>query len=329
MRYRFDLPACLALLTIVACGEGSVAPSGGSGDELASRFEQLADSVDGEGYSPTAEALRHAAEIVRLAGGATPVTLTIDGQSRAFVAVAEQLDFPRIECTWPGGDGGTPVDSVATGPLPEPGPPGEPPECEEVGVYSMRTLIAWEPEEMAEVVRIVADPGNTAVAGVPDVMTGLPAGSAGGDDGEVPPSPGDSALSGPGFIGEYLERDVGNWWAVEGTGSNSLESSSGACTEDETTFQWARFSCRGARYRFDFDMRVARMSYDPATGWKPGEAGPHDPPETREIALASTEIAGVRLEVIEWAPPPIPPVDPAPPPPPPVDSSGVSPGGTT
>ena len=43
------------------------------GDEIAARFEELADSVGGEGWSPTAEALRHA-EIVRLAGGATPVT---------------------------------------------------------------------------------------------------------------------------------------------------------------------------------------------------------------------------------------------------------------
>ena len=31
-----------------------------------------------------------------------------------------------------------------------------PPECHEEGTFSMRTLIAWEPEHMAEVVRIVA-----------------------------------------------------------------------------------------------------------------------------------------------------------------------------
>jgi hypothetical protein len=37
----------------------------------------------------------------------------------------------------------------------------------------MRTLIAWEPEQMAEVGRLVADEGRGRVApGVPDAMAG-------------------------------------------------------------------------------------------------------------------------------------------------------------
>src|SRR3954451_5885667 len=92
-----------ALLVAQGCSDGSTGPAGDNdGKRLASQFEHLADSVDGAGYSPTAEALRHAAEIVRLTGHATPVTLTIDGASRSFLAVTEQLDFPNLQCTWPG-----------------------------------------------------------------------------------------------------------------------------------------------------------------------------------------------------------------------------------
>src|SRR6185503_11853522 len=111
-----------ALAGAVGCGDGGSGPSGGGGDEgarLATQFEELADSVDGAGYSPTAEALRHAAEIVRLTGHATPVTLTIDGADRRFLAVAEQIDFPQLQCWWPadggggsGGGGAPPPDTV-------------------------------------------------------------------------------------------------------------------------------------------------------------------------------------------------------------------------
>ncbi len=337
MRYRPMLSACTVFAAVLGCGDGAVNP--GDGDEgrgLAARFEQLADSVEGEGegYSPTAEALRHAAEIVRLAGHATPVTLTVDGGDRSFLAVAEQLDFPNLQCTWPGDTGVVVPDDSIVGPPPEPSRPEDAPgECEEVGIYSMRTLIAWEPENMAEVVRIVADLGSTEVQqGVPDVMTGLPAGEATGADGETPPEPGDSAGGGgggggyPGFIGEYLVRDVGSWWAVEGSQTNALEGNAGSCTEDRATFDWAEFSCEAARFRFQFAMRVDAARYDPATGWDPGaEPTPGGPEGSHELGLGSSEVAGVRLRVIAWTPPPLPPGEPRPEPPPPVDSTGVDP----
>jgi hypothetical protein len=331
--------ACTALVAMLGCGDGTVNPGdGGNGQELAANFEQLADSVDsaGEGYSPTAEALRHAAEIVRLAGGATPVTLTVDSVDRPFLAVAEQLDFPNLVCTWPGDTGVVvPGDSVLPVPDDSVGTTSDPSrledgtgECEEVGTYSMRTLIAWEPENMAEVVRIVADLGNTEVQqGVPDVMTALPTREATGADGETPPEPGDSAGGGvggyPGFIGEYLVRDVGSWWAVEGSQTNALEELAGSCTEDSVIFDWAEFSCVAARFRFEFSMRVEAARYDPSTGWNPdaepvegGAEGSH------QLALGSSEVAGVRLRVIAWLPPPLPPDEPMPP----IDTTGVTPG---
>jgi hypothetical protein len=335
MRYRSMLSACTVFVAALGCGDGAVNPGdGGDGQEMAARFEQLADSVEGEGegYSPTAEALRHAAEIVRLAGGATPVTLTVDGENRSFLAVAEQLDFPNLQCSWRGDTGVVvPGDSVV-GPTPEPTRPEDAPgECEEVGTYSMRTLIAWESDNLAEVVRVVADLGSTEVEkGVPDVMTGLPANDATGADGETPPEPGDSAGGGgggyPGFIGEYLVRDVGSWWAVEGSQTNALEGLAGSCTEDRATFDWAEFSCEAARFRFDFSMRVEAARYDPATGWDPGaEPTPGGSEGTHELTLGSSQVGGVRLRVIAWTPPPLPPGEPRPEPPPPVDSTGVSP----
>jgi hypothetical protein len=342
MRYRSRLATLVAAVGLASCSDGGTNPGdGGGGDETAARFEQLADSLEGEGWSPTAEALRHAAKIVRLAGGATPVTLTVDGEARAFQAVAEQIDFPQIACYSPDSTVAT-GDTVIGGPEPEPTPPDGEAGCEQVGTWSMRTLIAWEPEKMAEVVRIVADLGSTEVQpGVPDVMTGLPTSSGPRDDGEPPPATPDSAVGEfPGFIGEYLVDDVGIFFAIEGTQSNDLTGSAGSCTEDTVTLDWARFECQAGQFRFEFDMRVGMVRIDPLPSPAPGE-----PEESHDIAMSATDIHGVRLEVVEWTPP-VPPVDPppapppvdstppAPPPgpvdpppgPPPVDSTGVTPG---
>ncbi len=321
---------------VLACSDGGTGPAADNeGCRLAAQFDRLADSVDAGGYSPAAEALRHAAEIARLTGHASPVSLTIDGAARNFLAVAEQIDFPNLECSWPSDSGRIePGDTVvvppgdSTGVVPPDGgggggmtpdtvvlpPPGEPPpECHVMGTYSMRTLIAWEPEHMAEVVRIVADVGSNAVApGVPDVMTGLPS-TVATDPSGPPTAPPDSAPGGggggvggyPGFMGEYLVRDVGSWWAVEGDQSNDLISASGACTQDRATFDWAEFSCEAASFRFEFGMTVEPLRYE----------GSHT------LSLGSSSVDGVRLEVIAWTPPALPP-EPGPDPVP-VDSGVV------
>jgi hypothetical protein len=70
------------------------------------------------------------------------------------------------------------------------------------------------------------------------------------------------------------------------------------------TFDWARFDCRAARFRFEFDMRVEPLRIDPLPDPSGGPEGSHD------IALAATEIDGVPLDVVEWTPPAPPPVDP-------------------
>ena len=340
MRYRAARAGCAGLVVLAACSDAGMSPDPtGDASRAAARFEQLADSVEGAGYSPAAEALRHAAEIVRLTGRATPVTVTIDGTARSFLAVGEQLDFPNLQCSWPGDSGSVqPGDSVMPGDTmlttggalagdtaigPGPGPDPVPGECTVVDTSSMRTLIAWEPDRMDQVVRIVSDLGGTVVEPtVPDVMAGLPTprpdtapdgGGTGGGTG--------GGQTFPGFMGEYLVRDVGSWYAVEGTQSNALLELSGSCTSPRTTFDWAEFDCEAARLRFAFDMRVEPLRYVPLMG-TPAAAGPEG---SHTLGLSSSDVDGVRLTIRAWTPPPLPPPGEPPPPGPvgppiPVDS---------
>ena len=344
---------------VLGCGDGATGPrTDGDGRRLAAQFDRLADSVEAGGYSPAAEALRHAAEIVRLTGHATPVSVTIDGSARSFLAVAEQIDFPNLVCSWPSDSGWVPPPDTITVPPPEPGPPvppgdstgavppdgggggvtpadtafpapptRDPPECTVVGTYSMRTLIAWEPQNMAEVVRIVADVGsNGVVIGVPDVMTGLPSPEATDPSGTpTPPTQPDTAPSGggggggyPGFMGEYLVRDVGSWFAVKGSQANALEEIAGTCTDARATFDWAEFDCEAARLRFEFSMRAEPVHWERLTGMPDPPGGPEG---SHTLAMASSSVDGVRLIWVEWTPPPLPP-EPGPGPDPiPVDST--------
>jgi len=331
MRHRSILPMVGALLGALACGDSGTSPTPPTdAGRAAARFDQLADSVDSAGYSPAAEALRHAAQIVRLTGRATPVTVTIDGVPRAFLAVGEQIDFPNLTCSWPSdsgivvpGDSGTgvPGDSGVAAPPSASDPATDPrmPECTVLDTSSMRTLIAWEPDRMAEVVRIVSEPGSTAAEpSVPDVMAGLPTASP-----DSAPSGGGGGIAFPGFMGEYLVGDVGSWYAVEGSQSNALLELTGACTEPRATFDWAEFSCQAARLRFEFAMRVEPVRYEPLTG----RTSMGNPEGSHRISLAASDVDGVRLIVEAWTPPPLPPPGPPGPPGPPVpiDSTGVQP----
>jgi hypothetical protein len=332
-------------LLVVACGTACSSdstgprPDNGDGARLASQFERLADSVAAGGYSPTAEALRHAAEIVRLTGHGTAVTLSIDNRDREFLAVAEQIDFPNLICSWPGDSGVAPPPDSVSVPPPDsigipPFPPDTgvalppidsgatippdtghipvdsgvvrpPPECHPEGTHSMRTLIAWEPEHMAEVVRLVAYLGSSGVEpNVPDVMTGLP----GISDATSPTTPPDSGSGSggepggfPGFMGEYLVRDVGSWYASAGNQANDLVGGAGPCTADRATFDWAEFGCRAARFSFEFSMQVEPIKYGPATGDTVLVGGPEG---RHGLAMAASPIDGVRLTWISWTTPP-------------------------
>jgi len=165
----------LGTLALVACGDGGSSPGTDTGEGTAAAFDQIADSIAGGGDFAHADALRHAAVIVRFTGDPTPVTLTIGGEDRAFVAVAEELEYPNFVCS-AGADsgvaypdsGGVPRDSMSVPPAPP-----TPVICQPQGSTRMRTLIAWEPQHMNEVVRLVADEGRGDVMpGVPDPMAG-------------------------------------------------------------------------------------------------------------------------------------------------------------
>ncbi len=335
MRARMTMVAATVLVGLLACSDGA-APSGG-GDREAAMFDGIADSIAASGDGWRAEALRHAAELVRLTGEPTPVTLSVDGVSRTFHAVAEELDVPLMVCHWTADSGVVQPDSSRTPPDSMSAPPGGSgggsagsSSCEPEGSYRMRTLIAWEPEHMAEVVRLVADQGIGRVQPtVPDPMVGP--GYGGAPAGDNPTVPGDSIVTsppgnpGPGFMGEYLVRDEGIWWSVDGTQENALEREGGECTRPTAIFDWAEFSCEATRVRFQFTMTVQRFSVVPMEGWNPRDSVPPAPaPESKVITMEPASVAGARLTVLRWMMPPV-PVDPVPMPPVPVDSMPIPP----
>ena len=326
---HLSLPLGVALAAACSGDMGPGPADPGDGNRLASEFENLAGELGDSGATASANALYHAAQVVRLVGHATPITVTIDGVGHEWLAVAEQLDYPMIQCVWPEtggpgeGDGTVPPDSGSGGGSAGGGTGGSPgePECTETGTGSVRSIIAWEPEHMDEVVRMTAEPGSSEVkpAGVPDVMAGLPAPSDGSE-------PGDTAVTGGGtygFMGEYLKADGGIFWTVEGTQSNSREAGSGSCTESHVTFDWAEFDCEAARLRFEAEMRVEGGRMEPLTG-RPspdGTVGGGIDLETHTISLAATTVDGAVLTVVGWTAPtpePGPGPDPVP-----VDSTGA------
>jgi hypothetical protein len=134
----------------------------------------------------------------------------------------------------------------------------------------------------------------------------------------------------PGFMGEYLVDDDGMWFAVEGSQTNQLERSGGACTSDRATFDWAEFRCESARFSYEFRMRVEPLRFvgppvpEPDTlmtpdGSDPGAGAGSEGDHT--IAMVRSAVDGVRLNVVAWAPPP----EPVPGPPVPPDSAVVDP----
>ncbi|HKU63382.1 MAG TPA: hypothetical protein VJQ44_19430 [Gemmatimonadales bacterium] len=352
MRRPRQLSLPLALILAAACsndtGPGPSDP--GDGDRLAAEFENLAGELGDSGATASANALYHAAQLVRMVGHATPITVTIDGVTHDWLAVGEQLDYPLVECVWPvteapgegdappsGGEGATPPDSASGGGSAGGGTGGSPgePVCSETGTSSVRSIIAWEPEHMDEVVRMTAEPGSSEVkpAGVPDVMAGIPEPSGATE-------PGDTAITGGGtygFMGEYLKADGGIFWTVEGTQSNSRESGTGACTQAHVSFDWVEFDCDAARLRFQAEMRVEGGQIQPLTGrpasGESGSGGIADL-ETHTISIPATTVDGAVMTVVGWtAPTPQPgappepggPPEPGPGPDPiPVDSSSTN-----
>ena len=128
---------------------------------------------------------------------------------------------------------------------------------------------------MSEVVRLVADLGSGQVTPtVPDPM----AGPAYGGTPDTPPIPGDSTVTspppsvGPGFMGEYLVRDEGIWWSVDGSQENTLEHEGGDCTQQRVNFDYAEFSCEAIQLHFRFTMTVQRFNVLPMEGWNPRDS---------------------------------------------------------
>jgi hypothetical protein len=101
-----------------------------------------------------------------------------------------------------------------------------------------------------------------------------------------------------------------------------LEGITGTCTDDRATIDWAEFDCEAARVRFEFSMTVEPVNWERLTGVA---TIPSEPEGSHPLAMASSEVDGVRLTWVAWTPPPVPEPWPGPGPDPiPVDSSGVT-----
>ncbi len=254
------------------------------------------------GTLPPPRRSRHAAEIVRLTGHATPVDVTIDGAARSFLAVAEQIDYPNLVCSWPSDSGWA-----------EPGDPGEWPPVDSTGVVppdggggiTPDTVVAPPIPQRASrmhgreyllhayVDRVGAGAHGRggAYRGGRGQATQWRHGARCHDRScrrparpiRVAYSPPDTTPGGggggspagyAGFMGEYLVRDVGSWLAVEGSQANALEEMTGACTDGRATFDWAEFECEAARLGFEFSMRVEPVHWERLTGVPDPPGGP-------------------------------------------------------
>ncbi|MBX6333710.1 MAG: hypothetical protein IRY91_17840 [Gemmatimonadaceae bacterium] len=167
----------------------------------------------------------------------------------------------------------------------------------------MRTLIAWDPNDLQRVVRIMADGGSSSANPTgPDVMAHLPVGLSSASA-HPDTSAGGPALVYPGFLGEYFVRNEGLWFAVSGKQSNALLAHGGACTADTMAVDWAHFTCERATIQFSFSMHVVPAHILFLGSYTGPERPPHD------LAMSTTTIAGVHLTFGAWAPPPPPDSD--------------------
>jgi hypothetical protein len=287
-RLRFPLAFAASLLALGACSDD---PAGPRDDprHAADDFEALADSLAGTGDPRGAGPMHHVATLLRLVERPTPITVRVDGAEARWLAVAEEVEFPTPECALPPNGGAW--------------PDGEE-RCPRLAPPVMRSLIAWHPDEMRRIVRIVADPGTSdADDGYPDPMrNGVVVTRPGGDADTAVVFP---ERTWPGFLGEYFVRDRGIWLATEGRQSNSRLAGTTACPTDAVTTGWFTFACTRADFRFGVAMTVESVLLrDPIV---PGGGDAVDP---HRIEIAPQTVAGVRLVATESEAPPLPPPPP-------------------
>lgn len=304
----------LLVLTAVACQNDSTAPrSGNDPVEIARNFEALSDSMSSAGNIDGAEVMHHVAEIVKLTGRVTPVEISVDGVPMRFMAVAEQIDHPITHCGFPADGPRPPIG----GGIDSSGSSGDTviisapcqPSVEEY--YSARSLIAWQPDSLQRIVRIMADTGRSrAPDDVPDVMVGIPTEVRSGSS----YTSGDSVVGGevrpifyPGFFGEFFQISDGWWQATQGSEANSLISMNGACTSDTLVLEWARFTCQRAQIAFEMSMTV-----EPGAFCGFGEIGATSPRATHshKVVMSPQAVEGVRLRLLAFEPIPVPPPSP-------------------
>ncbi|HXY30318.1 MAG TPA: BsuPI-related putative proteinase inhibitor [Gemmatimonadaceae bacterium] len=319
MRFRRSIPWLLTGALIAACSPDSgTSPHTDSVAQYANAFEQIADSMHGTvpPNDASADIFHHVAQLLRLTGHTTPVTITVDGTTIPMLAVSEELDLP-IGCPGfaaPAESSWTPPDTSHA-----PCPP----------TMAVRSLIAWDASSLTHIVRVVADTGSSQLT-LPDpgVMRLLPRKKASGRivvaDTMIPAPPPTSPPGPPTgppapqpapsgwFAGDYILRGVGDWIASEGTERNSLVSSGGACTADSVVVDSSAFRCQALTLGFEFSMTVSSAFIDTVLSMTTTPTV-----STHVVTMAATSVDGVRLVYLHGPPGDSihPPPDSVPPPP--------------
>jgi hypothetical protein len=116
---------------LLACGGDSTAPSPTDAAAAAQTFAQLADSVARNGgNADMGTAYASIAGILRMGGRITPITLTVDGASRSFLATAMSIESVTNPC-----------------------PPNAQCFAPEMRIVQ-RSLIAWDSDEPTRIVQL-------------------------------------------------------------------------------------------------------------------------------------------------------------------------------
>src|SRR5690349_8350529 len=138
--------ACTAVL--VACGGDSTAPTPVDAAAAAQTFAQLADSVARNGgNTEVSTAYGSIARILRMGGRITPITLTIDGARRNFLATAMNIESVTNVC-----------------------PPNAQCFAPQMRMVQ-RSLIAWERDEPTHVVQLSSSSDEQRIGTIRDTTS--------------------------------------------------------------------------------------------------------------------------------------------------------------
>jgi len=252
---RFVAPAALAIAA--ACGDGT-GPAPDPAQRQSQRFSALADSLTRAGQPDGARAMRAIAELIRLSGRVTTVSVAIDGEARSFNALAVQLRVAAETCE---------------------GDPG----CVTVAPEFSQVLFAWRGESLDEAVVIAADTVGALTFGVPGpIFVEGPGDGTSGDpfDGPLP------VLHTLGAYGESASERL--WATTGGTLSNGAAVEGATCpaADPEVVPADVAYDCARSDFTFAVDATLHEL---------PVREGSIPSTQPRTLVIAAQPVAGLAI----------------------------------